>query len=289
MAMAGKLFVALTIILCASAALGQDYRGGRRRNRGGDRASASRSSRRADPTTAAFLRRVDTNGNGMIDEDEVTGEAKVIVEKKLTELGIELKYPIPLSKIISADGGRRRGSRNDDDSETSSSEDKSSSDNASATPSQNGFAAPKPSLPALPGFGQPSERPGGSESKAAHSSKPAAAAASSTPSTPAKSSHTSSGSAAASSDSDPPADAPKRVGPKSGRFLTPQERLSKELPEWFREKDINGDGQVDMAEFASEWTPELVDEFNRYDLNHDGIITQAECLKAMEGSHRKAK
>ena len=63
------------------------------------------------------------------------------------------------------------------------------------------------------------------------------------------------------------------MGPKSGRFLTPQERLSKELPEWFREKDVNGDGQVDMAEFANEWTPELVDEFNRYDLNHDGIIT----------------
>ena len=38
-----------------------------------------------------------------------------------------------------------------------------------------------------------------------------------------------------------------------------------------------------MAEFATEWTPALVAEFNRYDLNHDGIITAAECLK-VEGS-----
>ena len=41
----------------------------------------------------------------MIDEDEVTGGAKAIVEGILTRLGIELKYPIPLSKI--ACGERR--------------------------------------------------------------------------------------------------------------------------------------------------------------------------------------
>ena len=85
-----------------------------------------------DPTTAAFLRRVDTNGNGMIDEDEVTGGAKAIVEGILTRLGIELKYPIPLSKIVSAGGDRRSGSRDDDGSRASSSEDKSSSDDSSA-------------------------------------------------------------------------------------------------------------------------------------------------------------
>ena len=179
-----KLFIGLTIVLCASVALGQDNRGGRRHNRGGDRASASRSARRVDPTTAAFLRRVDTNGNGMIDEDEVTGGAKAIVEGILTRLGIELKYPIPLSKIVSAGGDRRRGSRDDDGSRASSSEDKSSSDDSSAAPPKSGFAATKRA--AVPGFGRPSERPSGSESKAAAPSKSAAAAASSSPSTPAK-------------------------------------------------------------------------------------------------------
>ena len=34
-----------------------------------------------------------------------------------------------------------------------------------------------------------------------------------------------------------------------------------------------------MAQYATNWTPELVRRFNRYDLNHDGIITAEEVLK----------
>jgi len=56
-------------------------------------------------------------------------------------------------------------------------------------------------------------------------------------------------------------------------------------PSGFGEKDANGDGQVDMAEYASDWTADMVKEFNRYDLNRDGIITAVECLK-VEGSQR---
>ena len=83
--------------------------------------------------------------------------------------------------------------------------------------------------------------------------------------------------AAAAASPDSPAAPPSR---KSGRFLKPTERLPKGLPDWFAAKDTDGDGQVTMAEFASEWTPEKIAEFARYDLNHDGIITAAECLKA---------
>jgi Ca2+-binding EF-hand superfamily protein len=54
--------------------------------------------------------------------------------------------------------------------------------------------------------------------------------------------------------------------------------LPKGLPDWFMEK-VDGDGQVTMAEFTTAWTPEKLAEFNRYDLNHDGIITAEECLK----------
>jgi hypothetical protein len=262
-----KLFILLTIVLCTSVALGQDSRGGHRHNRGGDRGSASRASRRVTPTEAAFLRRADTNGNGMIDEDEVTGGAKTIVEGILTRLGVKLKYPIPLSNILPATGDGRRG--NGDDA-GSSSESKSSADTP-ATPSAQGFDKPKQSAPDVPGFGQPSDQQNSDNGKAVPVSTPAAAV---TPS------------AAASSAT--AADSPKPSGPKSGRFLTPHERLSKDLPDWFREKDTNGDGQVDMAEYASEWTAALVEEFNRYDLNHDGVITQAECLK-VEGSHHKSK
>jgi len=78
--------------------------------------------------------------------------------------------------------------------------------------------------------------------------------------------------------------------PKSGRFRTPQERVTG-LPDWFLKYDADGDGQVTMAEYAHgrEWTPELLNEFNRYDLNHDGVITAAECLKVEKRSNQNAK
>ena len=38
-------------------------------------------------------------------------------------------------------------------------------------------------------------------------------------------------------------------------------------------------GKSPMAEFTDNSTPEKVAEFARYDLDHDGIITAAECLK----------
>lgn len=68
---------------------------------------------------------------------------------------------------------------------------------------------------------------------------------------------------------------------KSYRFLTAQERLPKGLPDWFIRKDVNGDGQVSMAEYASVWSEAMVEEFKRYDLNNDGIITPAEVMAVM--------
>ena len=35
-----------------------------------------------------------------------------------------------------------------------------------------------------------------------------------------------------------------------------------------------------MSEYSSHWSPGLVEEFRRYDLNNDGIITAAEAAKA---------
>jgi len=52
------------------------------------------------------------------------------------------------------------------------------------------------------------------------------------------------------------------------------------LPEWFSLRDSNGDGQIDMVEFADEWTEEKAAEFAKYDLNEDGIVMPKECLKA---------
>ena len=58
------------------------------------------------------------------------------------------------------------------------------------------------------------------------------------------------------------------------------QRLLRGLPDWFAQRDANGDGQVAMVEFAEEWTEAKASEFDRYDLNRDGIIMPEECLKA---------
>jgi hypothetical protein len=82
-----------------------------------------------------------------------------------------------------------------------------------------------------------------------------------------------------------PAAPPK---PRSGRFLTPTERLPKGLPEWFLARDVGGRGQITMAEFATDWTPETTAQFDRYDLNQDGIITADEVLKVLARQAAKA-
>lgn len=37
-----------------------------------------------------------------------------------------------------------------------------------------------------------------------------------------------------------------------------------------------------MSEYSSSWTNEKVAEFNKFDLNSDGIITSRECLSALK-------
>jgi len=71
----------------------------------------------------------------------------------------------------------------------------------------------------------------------------------------------------------------ERNGRRSYRFFTAAERLLEGLPDWFLDSDGNSDGQVAMAEYSRYWTEEEARKFDRYDLNHDGLITQYECLK----------
>ena len=44
----------------------------------------------------------------------------------------------------------------------------------------------------------------------------------------------------------------------------------------FGGKDLNNDRQLQMKEFAEDWTDELVEEFKEKDLNGDGVITESE-------------
>jgi subtilisin-like proprotein convertase family protein len=61
--------------------------------------------------------------------------------------------------------------------------------------------------------------------------------------------------------------------------------LSEGLPGWFYELDADRDGQVEMSEFAAEWTDEKLQEFSMLDTNGDALLTAAEVIqsKAMVG------
>jgi subtilisin-like proprotein convertase family protein len=56
--------------------------------------------------------------------------------------------------------------------------------------------------------------------------------------------------------------------------------LSEVLPTWFYERDLNSDGQVEMAEFTEQWDDAKIAEFSSHDVDGDGIITARELLSA---------
>ncbi len=64
----------------------------------------------------------------------------------------------------------------------------------------------------------------------------------------------------------------------SYRFTPATERLPAGLPSWFKSKDSNRDGQVEMSEYSSFWSKSTAADFRHYDRNDDGIITPKEAL-----------
>lgn len=81
-----------------------------------------------------------------------------------------------------------------------------------------------------------------------------------------------------------PPDSPA-AGERSRRdttFYVPKSRLPPGLPEWFLRRDLDGDGQLSLSEFAPNPTQADLEEFARYDRNGDGFITSKECLDALK-------
>jgi hypothetical protein len=75
-------------------------------------------------------------------------------------------------------------------------------------------------------------------------------------------------------------DVPRQFSaPRYYRTRAAVERVPAGLPGWFLQKDANGDGQIAMCEFASQWDESKVADFRQYDLNDDGMITQKELSK----------
>jgi Ca2+-binding EF-hand superfamily protein len=64
------------------------------------------------------------------------------------------------------------------------------------------------------------------------------------------------------------------------RFTPAAERMPTEVAATFKSRDVDGDGQVSMSEFSRSWSQRTVDDFRRYDLNNDGIITPQEAIKS---------
>ena len=58
------------------------------------------------------------------------------------------------------------------------------------------------------------------------------------------------------------------------------------LPDFFARSDVNGDGQVTMNEFSSSWNAETLAEFQKWDLNGDGVILPSECIAALAAGAR---
>jgi hypothetical protein len=77
----------------------------------------------------------------------------------------------------------------------------------------------------------------------------------------------------------PPATpAVSRTAAAGQRFFVPPMRLPQGVPPWFVTRDLDGDGQLTLSEFAPHPTQADIEEFNRYDSNHDGVITIDEVL-----------
>jgi Ca2+-binding EF-hand superfamily protein len=77
--------------------------------------------------------------------------------------------------------------------------------------------------------------------------------------------------------------ATSQAGIRTGPFvLTVRVLVMQGLPPWFRALDRNGDGQITVQEWQKGGRP--LDEFSRYDLNDDGIITAEEMLRALKNA-----
>jgi hypothetical protein len=321
MGMSARFALFVVVLLVAQAAFGQGDRGPRDRGMGGfsrrNGGSTSEQDRAARMTD--FVRRIDVNGNGMIDADEVNNGQNSFAARMLSRSGIELNYPIPISKVVESMTAASRSQDRSYRSDPTRPSQPPPSSPPSSPASQFGAA----SLPAsaTPGFAQPASATANATDPSLEQKIRAFAAAliqkvdkngdarldrdewasqgKDTKWGTFDEANRQGGSFISARDlvthlldcyrRQPfpldSAGSQQSLGRKSWRSLSPGERMPKGLPDWFLKKDADGDGQVTMAEFSTSWTASLVAEFDGYDLNHDGMIVPAEALKTVVVAH----
>ncbi len=353
----GKYLVVIGVLLCTSVALAQGrggrggggyggggggFGGGRGGGGGGGFGGGGRGGQPPSPEERSarmeeMLKRLDTNGDGMLDENELSsGPGRFMVDRIFGQLGIQPTYPIAIADLKQAmekayqaggpggpqggrggrgsQGGRgQRGPRNMPPGSAVA-----NSPNSAGGPTAMGFGAPgdtaKPTAASAA-----TASPGGADQIRALAEAIVKKYDKNGDSRLDKDEWPATGRWGTFADAnrsggasvgvpelipyltdlsrngkltslDPPdglvasaaSDPARPARPKSGRFLTGKERLPAGLPDWFL-KSADDDGQVTMAELADNWAPEeVVAKFAQYDLNHDGIITVAECLKVLK-------
>jgi len=65
------------------------------------------------------------------------------------------------------------------------------------------------------------------------------------------------------------------------RFHVSPKRLPAGLPQWFIDLDADGDGQLTELEYAPQQTITRLEQFARYDVNGDGLMTADEYVRAV--------
>ena len=245
------------------------------RGRGGDRSGGGSSSR-----TEEFLKGLDTNHDGTIDADEAADpSAKMMLDRLFSRIGKEPHYPIAISEILEQYDRSRSNGGGSGQSPTSL---RSAGTSSTTSSSAGGMLSP----PGM-GFGASGSHPASVKSPSSSSTPAVASTTSPTPAgmmaPPSGAAPPAAIAAAALATSSTPAPSSEDAKPRGpARFLTARERLPKGLPDWFVEK-ANSDGQVTMADYTKNWTQDAVAKFDRYDLNHDGVITAEECLRVEKG------
>lgn len=73
---------------------------------------------------------------------------------------------------------------------------------------------------------------------------------------------------------------------KETKYYVSPKRLPAGLPEWFVQKDSDGDGQLTFTEYSPNNVAAELIEFESYDLNGDGVVTAKECVNKNSGTSR---
>lgn len=78
---------------------------------------------------------------------------------------------------------------------------------------------------------------------------------------------------------DSPSDSDDGALRRNRKFFVPNSRLPKGLPRTFLSRDLNGDGQLTLSEFAPKAASAELKRFKQLDANLDGVVTAREYMR----------